>query len=69
MLAVGCLIPFVMLAVGAVLGSYLADVHGGYWGAGIGFCAGSAADRPIADGDAARNDRCQRGVEILRLME
>jgi hypothetical protein len=40
MLAVGCLIPFVMLAAGAVLGSYLGDVHGGYWGAGIGFCVG-----------------------------
>jgi hypothetical protein len=40
MLAVGCLIPFVMLAAGAVLGSYLGDIHGGYWGAGIGFGAG-----------------------------
>jgi hypothetical protein len=40
MLAVGCLIPFVMLAAGAVLGSYLGDVHGGYWGAGIGFGGG-----------------------------
>ena len=40
MLAVGCFIPFVMLAVGAVLGSYLGDVRGGYWGAGIGFGAG-----------------------------
>ena len=29
MLAVGCLIPFVMLAVGAVLGSYLDAVHAG----------------------------------------
>jgi hypothetical protein len=40
MLAIGCLIPFVMLAIGAVLGSYLGDVHGGYWGAGIGFGVG-----------------------------
>ena len=40
MLAVGCLIPFVMLAVGAVLDSYLGAVHGGYSGAGIGFGAG-----------------------------
>jgi hypothetical protein len=32
MLAIGCLIPFVMLAIGAVLGSYLGDVHGGYRG-------------------------------------
>ncbi|HEY4043935.1 MAG TPA: hypothetical protein VGM32_19095 [Rhodopila sp.] len=40
MLAVGCLIPFVMLAVGAGLGSYLGDVRGGYLGAGVGFGAG-----------------------------
>jgi hypothetical protein len=40
MLAIGCFIPFVMLAVGAVLGSYLGDVRGGYWGAGIGFGVG-----------------------------
>jgi hypothetical protein len=36
MLAIGCLIPFVMLVIGAVLGSYLGDVRGGYWGAGAG---------------------------------
>jgi hypothetical protein len=40
MLAVGCFIPFVMLAVGAILGSYLGDVRGGYWGAGIGLGVG-----------------------------
>ena len=40
MLAVGCLIPFMTLAVGAGLGSYLGDVRGGYWGAGIGFGVG-----------------------------
>jgi hypothetical protein len=40
MLAIGCLIPFVTLALGAVMGSYLGAVHGGYWGAGIGFCTG-----------------------------
>jgi hypothetical protein len=40
MLAIGCMIPFVALALGAVLGSYFGAVHGGYWGAGIGFCAG-----------------------------
>lgn len=40
MLAIGCLIPFVMLAIGAGLGSYLGNVHGGYLGAGVGFGAG-----------------------------
>jgi hypothetical protein len=43
MLAVGCFIPFVLLAVGAALGSYLGGVHGGYWGAGVGFGAGILA--------------------------
>ena len=55
--AVGCLIPFVMLAVGAVLGSYLADVHGGYWGAGIGFCTGIL----IAVADMIALDRARAG--------
>ena len=40
MLAVGCLIPFALLAVGAALGSYLGNINGGYWGAGAGFAAG-----------------------------
>ena len=40
MLAIGCLIPFVLLAAGAALGSYLGDDRGGYWGAGAGFAAG-----------------------------
>jgi quinol-cytochrome oxidoreductase complex cytochrome b subunit len=40
MLAIGCLIPIATLAAGAVLGSYLGAVHGGYWGAGVGFSAG-----------------------------
>ena len=40
MLAIGCLIPFGLLAVGAAVGSYLGNVHGGYWGAGAGFGAG-----------------------------
>ena len=40
MLAIGCMIPLVTLALGAVLGSYLGAVHGGYWGAGVGFSAG-----------------------------
>jgi hypothetical protein len=40
MLAIGCLIPFATLAIGAVVGSYLGAIHGGYWGAGIGFGVG-----------------------------
>jgi hypothetical protein len=39
-LAVGCLIPFALLAVGAAVGSYLGNINGGYWGAGAGFVAG-----------------------------
>jgi hypothetical protein len=30
MLAVGCFIPFVLLAIGAGLGSYLGDIRGGW---------------------------------------
>ncbi len=40
MLAVGCLIPFVLLAAGAGLGSYLGDIRGGYLGAAAGLGAG-----------------------------
>lgn len=40
MLAIGCLIPFVTLALGAAIGSYFGDIKGGYWGAGTGFLAG-----------------------------
>jgi uncharacterized spore protein YtfJ len=40
MLAVGCFIPFVLLAVGAGLGSYLGDIRGGYLGAAAGLAAG-----------------------------
>ena len=40
MLALGCFIPFVTLAIGAGLGSYFGDVRGGYWGAGGGLGAG-----------------------------
>jgi hypothetical protein len=40
MLALGCFIPFVTLAVGAVLGSFLGDIRGGYWGAAAGLVAG-----------------------------
>ena len=39
-LAVGCLIPFALLAVGAAVGSYVGNINGGYWGAGAGFVAG-----------------------------
>jgi len=39
-LAVGCLIPFALLAVGAAAGSYIGNISGGYWGAGAGFAAG-----------------------------
>ena len=40
MLAIGCLIPFVLIGIGAALGSYLGADRGGYWGAGAGFAAG-----------------------------
>lgn len=39
MLAVGCIIPFVTVAIGAGLGSYLGDIHGGYIGAAAGLGA------------------------------
>jgi hypothetical protein len=38
--ALGCFIPFVTVAVGATLGSYLGDVRGGYWGAAAGLGVG-----------------------------
>jgi hypothetical protein len=40
MLAVGCFIPFVLLAIGAGLGSYLGDIRGGYLGAAAGLGVG-----------------------------
>jgi hypothetical protein len=40
MLALGCFIPFVTLAIGAVLGSFLGDIRGGYLGAAAGLAAG-----------------------------
>lgn len=40
MLAIGCLVPFVLLSLGAAIGSYFGDISGGYWGAGIGLAAG-----------------------------
>jgi len=40
MLALGCFLPLVMLAIGAVLGSLYGDIRGGYWGAAAGLVAG-----------------------------
>jgi uncharacterized spore protein YtfJ len=40
MLAVGCFIPFVLLGLGAAVGSYVGADRGGYWGAGAGLAAG-----------------------------
>lgn len=40
MLAIGCFVPVVTLAAGAVLGSYLGAERGGYWGAAAGLAAG-----------------------------
>lgn len=40
MLAVGCLMPIVLLAGGGVLGSAVAGRHGGIWGSIIGFACG-----------------------------
>jgi uncharacterized spore protein YtfJ len=58
MLAVGCLIPFVLMAVGAGVGSYLGDISGGYWGAGVGFGAGAI----IAAAGFAILDRTRSGL-------
>lgn len=41
MLAIGCVIPFGLLLLGAILGAYIGGVHGGYWGAGIGAGTGT----------------------------
>lgn len=40
MLALGCLMPLVLLVVGALLGSAIAGQHGGIWGSIIGFASG-----------------------------
>jgi hypothetical protein len=40
MLAIGCLMPLVLLAAGGVLGSFAAGTHGGIWGSIIGFASG-----------------------------
>jgi membrane protein implicated in regulation of membrane protease activity len=41
MLAAGCLMPLVLLAAGAVVGSAIGGSRGGTWGSIIGFAAGS----------------------------
>jgi hypothetical protein len=43
MLAIGCLLPIVFLAVGAVAGAFFGGVRGGTWGTGIGFAVGCVA--------------------------
>ncbi len=40
MLAIGCLIPFATLVIGAVTGSFWGGARGGDWGAGIGLALG-----------------------------
>jgi hypothetical protein len=39
-LAVGCLMPLLLLALGSVIGAWAAGTHGGIWGGIIGFAAG-----------------------------
>ncbi|HET7883519.1 MAG TPA: hypothetical protein VFL55_21720 [Acetobacteraceae bacterium] len=43
MFAIGCLIPFALLAVGAVAGGVLGGATGGLWGGGAGFVIGLVA--------------------------
>jgi len=43
MAAVGCLLPFVLLIVGAVIGGVIGGTPAGLWGAGIGAGVGLAA--------------------------
>lgn len=40
MAAVGCLLPFVLLGLGAVIGVAVGGTTGAYWGCGIGFVIG-----------------------------
>jgi len=40
MLAAGCLMPLVLLAVGGAIGGVMAGNHGGIWGSIIGFASG-----------------------------
>ena len=42
MFAVGCLIPFVLLALGAVAGGLVGGITAGFWGGGAGFVIGIA---------------------------
>ncbi|MBY8828607.1 hypothetical protein [Hephaestia mangrovi] len=42
MLAVGCLVPFILLVGGAILGAQLGGTAGSIWGSVIGLVAGLA---------------------------
>jgi hypothetical protein len=42
MLALGCLVPVVLLAAGGAIGALIAGRHGGIWGGIIGFACGCA---------------------------
>jgi uncharacterized spore protein YtfJ len=42
MLAVGCIVPFVLLAAGAAIGAAVGGNIGAYWGCGVGLLAGVA---------------------------
>ena len=41
MLAAGCLMPFLLLAAGGVIGSAIGGTQGGTWGCIIGFASGT----------------------------
>lgn len=43
MAAVGCLLPFVLLGIGAVIGAAIGGTIGAYWGCGIGLAIGLVA--------------------------
>ncbi|MBN8929285.1 MAG: hypothetical protein BGO51_27840 [Rhodospirillales bacterium 69-11] len=43
MAAVGCLLPFVLLGLGAVIGAAAGGTIGAYWGCGIGLAIGLLA--------------------------
>ncbi|HTW71776.1 MAG TPA: hypothetical protein VME47_17955 [Acetobacteraceae bacterium] len=43
MAAVGCLLPFALLVIGAIIGGVIGGTPDGLWGAGIGAAIGVAA--------------------------
>lgn len=43
MVAIGCVIPFVLMLLGAGIGAAIAGDRGGLWGLVIGFLIGAAA--------------------------